>query len=320
MSKANISKFWPIVILLISAAAIVSGCSRAVSRDQKLAANAVASSDYEKPKVIGEIRSNAVTESSGIAASLCQPDVLWTHNDSGDDAFIYALKTDGEHLGTWKVQNARNEDWEDMAIFKDGDGNCSIYVGEIGDNKDKHNEQRVYRVAEPRIGDADAGSSKQNPLQTAAAESIAFRYPDRPQDAETLMVHPKTGDIYVLTKRVSEPSGVYRIKPDFAEGKTVTAEKLGELAVPSIPNGLLTGGAISPDGSRVIVCDYSNAYELVLPNGASGFDEMWKQRPLVVELGDRKQGEAVSYSSDGSSVLATSERKNSPVIEVKRKN
>ena len=81
---------------------------------------------------------------------------------------------------------------------------------------------------------------------------------------------------------------------------------------------MLTGGAISPDGKRVIICDYSSAYELQLGT-MTNFDDVWKQKPVPVNLGERKQGEAVTYSADGGSVFATSEKKNSPVIEVKRK-
>jgi hypothetical protein len=46
---------------------------------------------------------------------------------------------------------------------------------------------------------------------------------------------------------------------------------------------------------------------------------VWKQKPVVVGLGDRKQGEAVTYSADGLSIFATSEGKSPPLIEVKRR-
>ena len=89
--------------------------------------------------------------------------------------------------------------------------------------------------------------------------------------------------------------------------------------MPAVPNGYLTGGDISPDGQRVIICDYSQAYELVLAENAAGFDEIWRVKPVVVDLGERWQGEAVCYSVDGMSIFATSEGRNSPVIEVKRR-
>ena len=76
-----------------------------------------------------------------------------------------------------------------------------------------------------------------------------------------------------------------------------------------MPNGFLTGGDISPDGKRVILCDYFGAYEIVLPEKAKNFDEIWKEKPLIVELGEREQGEAVGYSADGNQYLRPAKRK-----------
>ena len=45
---------------------------------------------------------------------------------------------------------------------------------------------------------------------------------------------------------------------------------VAEIAVPAVPNGLITGGDISPDGRRVALCDYVMGYELTLPDGAAG--------------------------------------------------
>ncbi len=101
--------------------------------------------------------------------------------------------------------------------------------------------------------------------------------------------------------------------------KTNTLEKIADFSVPAIPNGFFTGGDISSDGKRIIICDYFSAYEIVLPENAKNFDEIWKEKPTIVELGEREQGEAVGYSVDGKSIFATSEKKNSPIIEVKRK-
>src|SRR5687767_4675893 len=75
------------------------------------------SSQYAEPQTMGRIESGEIKESSGIAASRCQQNVLWTHNDSGDDAFIFAIDQTGKDLGTWKVENAKNLDWEDIAAY-----------------------------------------------------------------------------------------------------------------------------------------------------------------------------------------------------------
>ena len=218
-------------------------------------------SHFGPPVVIGTIKSTDITESSGIAASRCQNGVLWTHNDSGDDAFIFAINFKGDNLGTWKIPNAQNIDWEDIAAYKDKSGKCFLYIGEIGDNKAKREEHAIYRVAEPIITPAGYNSTRQSPLAAENASVIRFSYPERNSDAETLMVDPKSGDIYVVTKHISGPAGVFRLKPVFDRGDLVKAEKVAELSVPSIPNGFLTGGDISPDGRHVIICDYTQAYE-----------------------------------------------------------
>ena len=316
MLKKTIAKFCVFVIFPATVCCFFSGCAYVSSNPGKPPAE----THYGGPKVIGSIRAQDITESSGLAASRCQNNVLWTHNDSGDDAFIFGLSTSGENLGTWKIPNAQNIDWEDIATYKDKAGKCFIYIGEIGDNKTKRSEHDIYRIPEPLIVPADKNSTRQQPLSAANAETLKFIYPDHIQDAETLMVHPKTGDIYVVTKRVSGPAGIYRLKPEFGKDEAQRATKVADLSVPAIPNGFLTGGDISPDGRRVIICDYTQAYEYVLPDDATAFEDIWKQEPETVDLGSRKVGESICYSVDGTSLYAGSEGENSPVIELKRKN
>ncbi len=130
------------------------------------------------PAVVGTIPGDEISESSGLAASRCQSDVLWTHNDSGDDAFIYAINAKGDPLGTWKVEGARNADWEDIATFKDRTGKCFVYIAETGNNKLKRPDHIVYRIIEPTVGPDDASSSRTKPLDTSTAESLRFLYPD----------------------------------------------------------------------------------------------------------------------------------------------
>jgi hypothetical protein len=316
MSKKTITKFSSFVISLSLYCAISTGCFSVSPNDGEVSANDRPKSAYGAPRITGKIKSKDINESSGLAASLCQSEVLWTHNDSGGGPFIFAIDPKGENLGTWTVSGAKITDWEDMAGFKNAQGECFIYIGDIGNNSRVRGEFTIYRVREPQV--SDSNSDKKDPLATAQAESLRFSYPDFRHDAETLMVHPETGVIYVMTKRISGAAAVYRIEPNF-DGGTQQAKRLADISVPAIPNGFLTGGAISPDGKRAVICDYFGAYELVLPAGAKDFDEIWSEKAAIVSLGEREQGEAVSYSADGNSIFATSEKKHSPIIEVKRK-
>ncbi len=322
MSNKTITKNRAFVISLSLFCFIFSGCHSVSSTDVRNSNKSAEdiSTSYEKPQIVGKIESSEITESSGIVESKCQENVFWTHNDSGDKAFIFALNLKGKKLGTWKVLGAINKDWEGIATFQVAKtGKCLLYIGDIGNNERLKSEFTIYRVAEPQVSDTNKNSSKKNPSETENAEAIKFEYPETRHDAETLLVHPNTGDIYILSKRFSGAAGVYKLAANFSLEKTNTLKKIADFSVPAVPNGLLTGGDISPDGRRVVVCDYFSAYEIVLPEDKQNFDEIWAQKPLIVELGEREQGEAVGYSANSKSIFATSEKKNSPIIQVKRK-
>ena len=321
MSKKTITKNFSFVILTISFCGLFSGCfsisSSPSANDNRADGNV--STRYGKAKIVGVIKTAEVTESSGIAASKCQPDVFWTHNDSDGGAFIFAVNSKGEKLGTWEVGNSRNTDWEDIAAQKNAAGECFLYIGDIGDNKRARESVTVFRVPEPAVSAADKTSNEKTPRYAESIEPIRFRYPDGSHDAETLLAHPQTGDLYILTKRLRGAASVFKLSKNYTPKRINRLEKIAEFSVPAVPNGFLTGGDISPDGGRVVLCDYFSAYEIVLPEAAKNFDDIWRENPLIVELGEREQGEAVCYAADGAAIYATSENANSPIIKVRRK-
>ena len=321
MSNKTITNNFAFVIFLINVCCLFSGCFSVASSDDRNAnkPNKISSANYDAPQVVGTIETGEITESSGIVASKCQENVFWTHNDSGDGAFIFAINRRGEKLGTFKVKAAKNVDWEDIAAFKDSSGECVLYIGDIGNNVRARGEFIIYLVREPRVSESDKTSNKKNPSKTETVQAVKFDYPGIRHDAETLLVHPQTADIYILTKRLSGAVGVYKLPKNYNLTKTNRLEKVADFTVPAVPNGFLTGGDVSADGRRIVVCDYFSAYEIVLPEKSKNFDDIWKQKPEIVQLGERAQGEAVCYAAGGESIFATSEKKNSPLIRVERK-
>jgi hypothetical protein len=232
---------------------------------------------------------------------------------------IYAFDTRGDSLGAFRVNGAQARDWEDIAAGPGPQANRSyLYIGDIGDNDAVRPEVIVYRVAEPALSAATRKFTKKSPGSTEAAEAIRLKYPDGKHDAEALLVHPRTGNIYIVTKVVIANAGVYEAVAPFRAGQSITMRGIGEVHVPSIFGGVITGGSISPDGRRVALCDYFQGYEIVLPARSSNFDDIWKERMIGFDLGKRKQGESITYRLDGKALLATSEGKESPVIQVLR--
>ncbi|MBW8040814.1 MAG: hypothetical protein FVQ85_12530 [Planctomycetes bacterium] len=212
--------------------------------------------EFESGYSTGTIQSADLDEASGLAGSRKNPYVLWTHNDKGDSARIFAMNMDGTHLGIYNLSGATNRDWEDIAVGPGPvDGICYIYVGDIGDNDAEFSSITVYRVPEPEV------DSEQAPVNVTleGVEALTLRYPDGAHNAETLMVDPVTKDIYIITKKDTYPR-VYRAAYPHSTTATITMEYKCELPWLYVNKGdWASGGDISPAGTEVIVRNYETA-------------------------------------------------------------
>jgi hypothetical protein len=274
---------------------------------------------YGPPRVIARLKSREIRESSGLVASHT-PGIYWTHNDSGDGPYIYAVDEQGQGRGVFRVLEAKARDWEDIAAGPGPDPRRRyLYIGDIGDNNHRRAEVVVYRIPEPTIEASAAASSRRKPLLTEPSEAIKLRYPDGAHDAEALLLHPVTGDLYLVTKAVFANPSVYKAGAPIISGEPINLIKQAELKVPGLLGGIITGGGIAPNGRRVALCDYMQGYELVLPAASNKFDDIWRQPMKAIDLGRRSQGEAVTYRLDGRALMALSEGKGSPLIQVLRR-
>ena len=315
------ASFLTFALALVSCASACSASSqtdweRKQERRWRATAEAGAPVASASPVQIATLEDRRINESSGIVASRRNPGLFWTHNDSGDGPFVYAFDRAGRKRGTWRVEGAKARDWEDIAAGPGPEpGRAYLYAGDVGDNEEEQEFIVVYRFAEPEVAETDAASTRESPRATSTAEAIRIKYPDGAHNCEALLVHPATGDIYVVTKG-GDAAGVYKLAAPFVSSNVNTFARVATLRGPGFFGVLVTGADISPDGRHVALCDYAGGYELTPPEGSKSFDDVWTQKPTLVPLGARKQGEAVCYSLDGAAVLATSEGTPTPLIEV----
>src|SRR4051812_23658019 len=151
----------------------------------------------------GNLANGSITEASGIVASRMNPNVLWTHNDSGHNPEIFPITPAGANLGTYTISGATDRDWEDIAVGPGPvNGTQYLYIGEIGDNNAAFASVAVYRIAEPTISDTQSPQT----VTLSGAVKLNLAYPtgtdpsgnaQGPQDAESLFVDPATSDIYI---------------------------------------------------------------------------------------------------------------------------
>ena len=246
---------------------------------------------------LGLINNDSLNEISGLAASRKNSNVLWTHNDSGDENRVFAIGANGKHLGTFLIEGAKARDWEDIAVGPGPiKGRQYLYIGDIGDNRSQFDIKHIYRVMEPEV------NCNQPPIDATltGVEAIAFQYPDGIRDAETLMVDPLTKDIYIVSKRETNVR-VYRAPYPQSTTQTITLEYVATLNLNNV-----VGGDISPTGNEVIIKTYSTIYYWRKPPDEK-FWKIFEKDPMSVPYIPEPQGEAVCWSADGLGYYTVSE-------------
>ena len=273
---------------------------------------------------IGTLNDPRITESSGLAASRRNPGILYTHNDSGDGPFLFAIDRSGKTIARYQLQGAENVDWEDIAVGSAGaegrtSGRTAIYLADTGNNHLDRQAMTIYHVEEPLV----VARAAPQESQLGRVEKFQFRYPDRAHDCETLMVHPKTGEVIVVTKEADGNSEVFSI--GLRTGSIVTARKIADLKFHNfIFSGddkyargerQATGGDISSDGKLLVIRTYLWGYQWHLTPGQS-IAQTLATAPLRFMMPLAKQGESICYRHDNQAILCGSEGTNSPLFEM----
>ncbi|WP_409471312.1 WD40 repeat domain-containing protein [Streptomyces sp. HC307] len=235
------------------------------------------------------IKDPRITESSGLAASRQHPGIYWTHNDSDDGAYLYAVDSStGETVATLTLTGVGTP--RDVEAVSIGPGN-QIYVGDIGDNLGgTWDHVWIYQLPEP----------KELQDRTVRATQYVVKYSDGARDAESLVVHPKTGRVYIIDKK-EEGGHLYEGPAKLSSSGTNVFEPIA--AVPELE---ATDAALSPDGEQLAVRSYFGgiAYDW------NGGQIKRTGRLSVPFLG---QGESVTYSADGAKLMYGSEGAGSSV-------
>jgi hypothetical protein len=241
------------------------------------------------PTVRCQITDPRIPELSGLVV---RGDRMVAINDGGEQVAVYVLDGGCQVLD---VLTAAIDpyDPEDLAVGADG----TVWLADTGDNAT--NRPTVALMA----------------LRPDGTSSIyRLTYPDGPHDAEALILAPD-GTPYVVTKEVLGASSVYVPAAPLVDGGTVGLGKVStvNLTLTGTPGGpvgragqlLVTGGAVSPDGTHLAVRTYTDAYVWAL----TGSDVVGAlaTEPVRVALPDSPQGEAISFTADGGALVIASE-------------
>ena len=234
------------------------------------------------------IKDSRITESSGLAASHLHPGIYWTHNDSDDGPYIYAVDSStGRTVARVTLSGIGSpRDVEAISIGPDN----QIYVGDIGDNLGgKWPYVWIYQLPEP----------KKLVDQTVRATQYVVKYTDGARNAESLVVDPKSGRAYIIDK--NENGG------HLYEGPArLSASGTNYFKPVAAVDLWATDAAISPDDKQLAVRGYFGGIYYDWNGG-----KIKRKGRLNVPL--QGQGESVTYSVDGSKLMYGSEGADSSV-------
>jgi hypothetical protein len=282
----------------------------------------------------GTLKSENVTESSGLARSSIIPDAFWTMNDSGNGTDVFLFDSQGSALARCEMKGAANIDWEAMSGWKSGEDHF-IVVADTGDNLRQRSEYRIYFAKEPNVKPGKTKLYK----KSAPAVGVKFRFETGAMNCEAMGIPPGTDEVFFVEKQFAEtnmqsPPAIFRLRlpaKELAERLAMKrkdrAGRLPDVLVASkvaeFPIYGVTGMAFSPDGKRVVIRNYLEMRLFEKPASSDGKDrpQDWadifkNQESVVLPMPLQAQGEAICFSSDSQSVYVTSEKKQQPIWKI----
>lgn len=250
--------------------------------------------DFEKGTQVGLLEDEELTEISGMVRSIAQPGHLWIHNDSGDQPLLYLIDEQGALKRSFYLKGASHLDWEDIAICPgQGENPGWLLIGDIGDNLAIREHISIFRLEEPGPNAPDT---------LTAFSEYRFSYPDGARDAETLLCDPSDGKLYLLTKREAR-NRLYEVPLTEQNPSSITEL----IFLRELPVTFSTAGDIGPDGSEILIRNYTRIYYWYRHPG-TGFLRTFDSNPRILPYDAEPQGESVAWKHDRSGYYTLSER------------
>ena len=219
----------------------------------------------------GRLFDKTLDEASGMVASVSEPGVFWSQNDSGNDEYLFAYDSTGRALARVLVPGVKNRDWEALASGPCAEGQC-VVIGDVGDNLARRDKVTLHQITEPRR------SSRRVPV----LRSLELRYADGAHDVEAMWAGPD-GTLWLVTKRPEKradgslrPVRVYEVPKTAWDTPGYTAPLVDSLPImpeKGTAHDWVTDASLSPrlpDGRRRIALLTYGAVYVFDANPATG--------------------------------------------------
>ncbi|WP_433532078.1 hypothetical protein ACQPYA_08515 [Micromonospora sp. CA-263727] len=253
------------------------------------------------PKKQCTVTDSRLRELSGLVVTKTGYIVINDSTDQDSRKRVFYLNKDCQVVRDLPYSGGGPFDTEDLALSPD---KKTLWIADTGDNVTSR--QRRERVA---VWSMPVNGNAQPKLHRLS-------YPDgKPRDAEALLIGDDNLPL-IITKVTAGKAEIFTPGGPLKTGDTdpVPMKKVGDIELPKTDteNPLstfgrvaITGAARSPDGSRVVLRTYADAFEYDVQNGDI-VGALTTGTPRVTALAD-PFGEAIAYSTDGKTFLTVSD-------------
>lgn len=260
---------------------------------------------FSEGKEMSVLKSKKLNEVSGLSASVVNPGMLWTLNDSNNPAEVYLIDMETNIKQTYVLKGISNRDWEEIAVGPGPEQGANyVYVGDIGDNMAAHEFKYIYRFKEPAYKD---GSSKK--IDITEFDTITFSLSDERRDTEAFFIDPGTLDIYVISKWKSHVD-LYQLKNSESTKGTKIAQHVGTL-----PLSTVVAADMTSDGKELLIKTYKSVFYWNRPADMSVLN-MLKKPATVLPYKQEPQGEAIAWATGGDGYYTLSEQKKNEQVHL----
>jgi len=230
----------PIYILVV-ALLLISACSE---EEKQRVVDVIQNINIKNNEKVDTVTSlvDELKESSGLAYV---DGTLWTHNDSGGEAKLYAIDTNnGKILKTVVISNASNIDWEDLAFNK-----THLFIGDFGNNKGTRKNLKIYKIKRADL--KTKSSIEAEVIKFSYATQIDFKSNSKTNyDCEAFVAYKDK--LYLFSKNHgNEKTDMYVL--GINTGVDV-AEKMATFDT----HALVTGASIDADNKTLALIGYGS--------------------------------------------------------------
>lgn len=242
--------------------------------------------EFSLPKKLKEV--------SGIALSQDQK-TIWAIEDAGNKNVVYGLNRQGELIADVLVENAENNDWED--ITKDAAGN--IYIGDFGNNENDRQNLSILKL--------DLKTESQN--SSKVIQTTKFHYEGQTEfppkksnllyDCEAFV--EKDGSFYLFTKNRSKGfDGTFLVFQIPNKEGDFEAKLVGKLKLEGgYTDAAITSASINSK-NQIVLLNHKNI------NILSGFtaNDFSSAKIQKIPLNHNSQKEAIVFVDDKTLLIA----------------